>query len=699
MASPTPTSVPPDVSSIIPGTIFPDDIPPTLVDPSAGDPSQFSPPAGVGSSDGGGGTPQIEVNSTIQTVLIALGIVIGVLVLIAFVAAYYISRKNKSAEEQKEKEKEEKEKEKQLPPASDIDGDGPKTVVVMIHDPEKQQQKNSTGPLSFNSLVSSNGLLAEEIGNGGNASEDDSAGSGVGHGYSRSNTPVPETTAIFAYSNDSSIHSYPTPTGSRSVLSGAGIGSLGSSNPRNSMAHVTQAYANRQSILTHVGPSQSVGGVEGGHAKMSMDQEPFLAEKYRHLNPFYGNESPSTTESSPVLRNTAPALPSINPNSPSMILMDPFKTNNNSTASLNILEATSSTAIDEDEKGLTTSNDGSPAPPKDWSKAQEYLRQRKSEDSYNPRVVLRQSLKASPSPSAPANRYTMNILSEPITLLHSNTASTTSMTSGSSGALPVEISYQPPLTPTSPVAGFDRYASRRAVALAAGSAASHSNEELVRPSARNGAAVFEGATVQRGNRTFDNDGNGQDAITFENERRGRQSLDFSERLIVSLPISQGGPLDDDDDDRHNDDVTPPSRVFRHRHQPSNGTASGMPYVLGQEAQRELSQQHPTVGHLDPDMAVRASKDKKGDSGAGGKNSYLDDYREQQRLRKKEQQQKEVAAAAEGGILTTGRRRSSKFIQNAFHRASQLYAPSSSSSSSSTRDPRVNGQPSTAMVVA
>jgi len=165
MASPTRTSVPPDVASIIPGSIFQDDIPPTFVDPGAVDPSQYSPPAGVGSSSGGG-TPQIEVNSTIQTVLIALGIVIGVLVLIAIVAAYYISHKNKRAEEQKEKEKEQ-EKEKEMPSLSDIDGEGDlKTVVVMTHDPEKQQQKqkHSTGPegpLSSDSFISSNGLLKE----------------------------------------------------------------------------------------------------------------------------------------------------------------------------------------------------------------------------------------------------------------------------------------------------------------------------------------------------------------------------------------------------------------------------------------------------------------------------------------------------------------------------------------------------------
>ncbi|KAF8923850.1 hypothetical protein BGZ58_002449 [Dissophora ornata] len=110
----------PNVDSIVPGSIFQDDIPPpTFMEGSSGyDPqtnnNTTTTTAGVATSangrssnnnnSGGGGHAEIEVNSTIQTVLITLGICVGALFLLGVIATHYISHKNRRAEEKNMKE-------------------------------------------------------------------------------------------------------------------------------------------------------------------------------------------------------------------------------------------------------------------------------------------------------------------------------------------------------------------------------------------------------------------------------------------------------------------------------------------------------------------------------------------------------------------------------------------------------------------
>ncbi|KAF8949303.1 hypothetical protein BGZ47_006840 [Haplosporangium gracile] len=106
-----------EINSIIPGTIFPDDSPlSSFIDsgelpydsPSSSSPSPHTANKS-GEAGGGGGEHigQIEVNSTIQTILVVLGFGVGALFLLGVVAMYYISHKNKRAEEKKKQREEE----------------------------------------------------------------------------------------------------------------------------------------------------------------------------------------------------------------------------------------------------------------------------------------------------------------------------------------------------------------------------------------------------------------------------------------------------------------------------------------------------------------------------------------------------------------------------------------------------------------
>ncbi|KAF9550860.1 hypothetical protein EC957_011407 [Mortierella hygrophila] len=130
-SSSTPPNTPSntDINSIVPGTIFPDDsTPPSFFDsgeisydsPTLSSSSSSSPHTanksgggdGNGSNEGGGGGEwghigQIEVNPTIETILVVLGFGVGALFVLGVVAMYYITHKNRRAEEKKKRREEE----------------------------------------------------------------------------------------------------------------------------------------------------------------------------------------------------------------------------------------------------------------------------------------------------------------------------------------------------------------------------------------------------------------------------------------------------------------------------------------------------------------------------------------------------------------------------------------------------------------
>ncbi|CAO3573907.1 unnamed protein product [Mortierella alpina] len=210
-SAPTPSASSTDLSAIIPGTIFQDEIPPSFID-GAG-PEQSS-PSSTPSRDGN--RAQIEVSPTIQIVLISLGIVVGALFLLGIAAAYYISRKNKLASLEKEKES------KSLPPipdasAADLEpGSGPYSKRV-----HKQLQHASS--------FSSNAILL-------GTDQDRSVCDNIEYGLSRSNTPASICCPSIT----------PSQPGVASPAVTNGVGSPGH-NKRNSYVDVAQAYSRRQS--------------------------------------------------------------------------------------------------------------------------------------------------------------------------------------------------------------------------------------------------------------------------------------------------------------------------------------------------------------------------------------------------------------------------------------------------------------------
>ncbi|KAG0254674.1 hypothetical protein DFQ27_006724 [Actinomortierella ambigua] len=89
----------------LPGAVFTDDTPsPQNIgfNETGDQPPQRDIPPPLPSQNPGGSKPQIEVNSTIQIVLISLGIVVALLFLFGVLAAYYIAHKNKKARQHQE---------------------------------------------------------------------------------------------------------------------------------------------------------------------------------------------------------------------------------------------------------------------------------------------------------------------------------------------------------------------------------------------------------------------------------------------------------------------------------------------------------------------------------------------------------------------------------------------------------------------
>ncbi|KAF9292379.1 hypothetical protein BGZ68_007394 [Mortierella alpina] len=216
-STPTPSASSPDVGAIMPGTIFQDEIPPSFVDGTG--PERYSPSS---APSGNGSRAQIDVNPTIQIVLISLGIVVGALFLLGIAAAYYIARKNKLANMKKEEGK-------SLPPipeasAADLEsGLGPYTA--------------SDRRLQHASSFSSNAMLLS-------TEKDGSVCDSTGYGHSRSSTPA--------------TISYPTTTvsqpGATGFTAAAGVRSHGQ-NKRNSYIDVAQAYSRRQSQSYIISPA------------------------------------------------------------------------------------------------------------------------------------------------------------------------------------------------------------------------------------------------------------------------------------------------------------------------------------------------------------------------------------------------------------------------------------------------------------
>ncbi|KAF9919670.1 hypothetical protein FBU30_010679 [Linnemannia zychae] len=368
--SKTSESIGTDASSTIPGTIFPDDI----VSPQPPPDPDYIPSSSPINNNGG--VTQIEVNSTTQIVLITLGVVVGALFFLGIFATYYISHKNKRASLEKQEGNASREAdgdgdsgdlESGVTPGEGSPGGGGEKEEVQEHSPSSMEI-GATGrdhyiKTSFSSqsvlLNSEKGFTASSSNGNYSASEDESTGSGVGFGLSRGGTPKPEILAHgYADStNNHTVHITPTTTASHVAQH--------SQNPRSSFIEVAQAYAHRQSLVNPIDPSNVIqqrmsiiasdnpGFRSGGIGRDQFYQQQHQLEGSRSVGTILENDS----------YNNQWEVPSTSMED-SCLLVDPFKTNNNSMASLNqILEqGPPSTLLSQQQLPTTIPVTSAPSP-------------------------------------------------------------------------------------------------------------------------------------------------------------------------------------------------------------------------------------------------------------------------------------------------------------------------------------------------
>ncbi|KAF9305152.1 hypothetical protein BGZ74_011166 [Mortierella antarctica] len=475
------------VSAIIPGSIFQDDIPPpSSTNTDTGEPQEQVPPPYYNPN---GGRTQIEVTSTIQIVLISLGIVVGALFVLGVIAAYYISHKNKRALEEgknqsntleqgnkgstppkkpswikrylgggkrnkaerstyvgalnEKQEVTDDYKEKGDRGAGVGSGFGGRGVHSEGDDDEvtSLEVMASSQAASPSSAGSTHGLLDSVHRSGYNStSEDESL---AGYGISRSGTPGLEP-VFHANSNNSSQYS-----------------SLGrGSNPRNSFMDVAQVYARRQSMIDPVvlGPA-TLSKKLPANVRMSMFVDPSRMPVIHHQQQQHIHSVPVTMDYATGLRiipaNSAPSsqppTPGVGDNaSLSNLLQDPFKTNNNSETSLNLLVGGSGSKEEEsNDKGKDVVRGDNSLKQAESSSSPRPLRPKGTEDS--PQTTQAIPRQRTASPTLATYRHTMHTpWSAPLPSISPQEES---------------ISYQPPSRPTSPRTGTERPSRRNSAIL------------------------------------------------------------------------------------------------------------------------------------------------------------------------------------------------------------------------------------------
>ncbi|KFH64748.1 hypothetical protein MVEG_09480 [Podila verticillata NRRL 6337] len=543
------------ISAIIPGSIFQDDIlPPSTTDTN--DPQQQV-PTPYGSPNG---RTQIEVTSTIQIVLITLGVIVGALFLLGVIATYYISHKNKRAQEESKQSNtlEQGKKGSVIPPTklSWIDrqawmrylrgakqkteeGDDKTTTA----NGGKANTGSTTGALNEKQEVtddyeeggegagvsggglfspsersddevtslevmassqagapsssSTHGLLDSAQRNEYNIlSEDDS----LGYGISRSSTPGLE----------SALHS------SNSSIQYSSLG-RGGPNPRNSFMDVAQAYARRQSMIDPVlGPSLSK---LPANVRMSMFVNPSRVPVVHHQQQQHLHISVPVTmdyTSGHIMTYSAPpsqpTTPGVGENAHlSNLLQDPFKTNNNSESSLNLFVEES----EGEEKGNGNAEEG--------------------DNSSLPPVVPPKDTHLDPTPLQVTPRQRTMAPPTLVTYRHTMHTPWSAPLTPKSPIEEESISYQPPSRPTSPPTISER-ASRKNSAILLGAKSNRksmggipSNDDP--PGGRNFSWRFQRASV------VVPEGTAPVRLWKEDAPRVDTSLTSTPLTSVTLPVS------------------------------------------------------------------------------------------------------------------------------------------------------------------
>ncbi|KAF9573710.1 hypothetical protein EC968_008110 [Mortierella alpina] len=284
-------SPPSDSNAIVPGSVFQEELPPATVSDGSSYDQQFAPthtvPATTGVSNkvgggSGGGSLDIEVSSTIQTILVTLGICVAVLFLLGVIATHYITHKNKKAEEKK----------KVLGTAGD----------------EK-------GPITF--------------GGGGGMTEKSSAGSKTHHGGTADDDKSMVTVMIDEkdsgmVKNSGNGHGNSTPVhhsflGLSKSLRRHHSNSVSSNNPPAGLSHSPKSGGIIGGIGTAVGGSGhsgtgsfQIGGSSGSLGVVSLNpREPYMdvAQVYTRRGSITPTPPSPTLPSQPSPPNSLPAMP------------------------------------------------------------------------------------------------------------------------------------------------------------------------------------------------------------------------------------------------------------------------------------------------------------------------------------------------------------------------------------------------------
>ncbi|KAF9359258.1 hypothetical protein BGX34_008462 [Mortierella sp. NVP85] len=662
---------------------------------------------------------QIQVSSTVQTVLIALGVVILVLFLMGIVAAYYISHKNKKAVQVLKKSHGKDMEEGRNPNEDDDIGKQPPIS------PSESEQADSgqggrrggggggggqrvceKGESGRNGEPSSGTVAASYVG----ASVGAGVGRGpnMGQGVSQPLTPGSESILTVGNINRSGANPFMTSRGSQSgpselaAISPIPLSSLAERgcagralNKRNSIVDVAQTFSHRQSLLVNSGhPYYNHGNYDSNHSVDPTLPIVLVADR---------------TASRGMNR-----------------LIDPFTTNNNGNASINVninmAFATLQTTTEHGARDRVVDTLAIRSPPRAPLIPSSTI---KGLPPSSPQLETPLSPSAPPVLSnddwslAPFERRSQEGVSRYRASLrgkgkgdsglqqqqHQGTPVSVSVVLPGGAMVSNEISYQPPSQPTSPIS---RYASP-----------THQLPQKQQPqrSFRNGAAVFEGIPIPRTS-IITNDvirSQSKAEASHSQVENGHHESEEVETVIVSLPSPRGCLLEAEEefanrfqaymDQGVGEDAIhgsircveygiQPQKRGRHHHsmsfqQPFPRSVQTRPYDMDREEEEEDGEEdskHPEESdHAYPYSRFRSTMStRKGMTKSKVKSTYLDDYRQpqlfqqqqqqqqlheqQQKQQQQEQQKQHQDDEGASGIVKTGRRLSTK-LQSTLQRAS------------------------------
>ncbi|KAG0355314.1 hypothetical protein BG005_005778 [Podila minutissima] len=371
---------PSTINSIVPGSIFQDDVPSTFAE-GGYDPQQANPPPATVTNGSGFKNVEIEVNSTIQTILISLGIAVGAMFLLGVVAAQFISHKNKRAA-LKKKLDQGGEKGGREGGGGDEGDDGDEEEEIDVEGGQKKRGNNNVveaedhhdritrfsekHELTVESSMFDGGIgpnMSRRPSITGQLLGPDGPYSGATM-YSNDNSPFhgPSSTTSstshpsFRLSNSAS--SYQNPKGG-SIIGSVGIGAGGRPGGSNIHGSVGGSHANAKNSSQPMSHHQYQPHHPSDHNPRNMVVDGNIYEQRQggdlHIGiPPSAQQNPYSHYSiSPSSAGTPTGNPFASPPmsaSSNASGMDPFRTQNNSQASLNLMQGSSDSMAKQEDQ-------------------------------------------------------------------------------------------------------------------------------------------------------------------------------------------------------------------------------------------------------------------------------------------------------------------------------------------------------------